>query len=93
MLLGYGLVWGWTMNTLLDLYHLEPFASWRAYQRERGMSPWWDIVDWIGGWPYECATPDAALRFYGDRRFVLRKLVIRQSHGCNEFIFARQSES
>jgi 2-polyprenyl-3-methyl-5-hydroxy-6-metoxy-1,4-benzoquinol methylase len=93
LLLGYGLVWGWTMNTLLDLYHLRPFVSWHAYQRERGMSPWRDVVDWIGGWPYECATPDAVLRFYRDRRFVLRNLVTRQSHGCNEFVFAKQSKS
>jgi 2-polyprenyl-6-hydroxyphenyl methylase/3-demethylubiquinone-9 3-methyltransferase len=77
------------MNTLLDLYHLNPFATWRAYQGERGMSPWWDIVDWIGGWPYEYATPDAVIRFYRSRRFVLQNLVTRQGHGCNEFVFVK----
>lgn len=91
VLLAYGLVHGWGITTLLDFYHLRPFASWRQYGRERGMSPWWDVVDWIGGWPYEVATPEAIFRFYRDRGFTLQNLVTRQGYGCNEFVFVKKA--
>lgn len=88
-LLTLGLVRAWGLTTLLDFYHLRPFASWRQYHRERGMSPWWDVVDWIGGWPFEVATPEAIFRFYRDRGFALQNLVTRQGYGCNEFVFVK----
>lgn len=90
-LLAYGWVHAWGVAILLDFYHLRPFATWRAYHAERGMSPWWDVVDWIGGWPYETATPEAIFRFYRDRGFVLEELVTRQGRGCNEFVFRKTS--
>jgi 2-polyprenyl-6-hydroxyphenyl methylase/3-demethylubiquinone-9 3-methyltransferase len=88
-LLIYGWIHAWGMNTLLDFYHLRPFASWRAYKEARGMSPWWDVVDWIGGWPFEVATPEAIFRFYRDRGFRLQELVTRQGYVCNEFVFVK----
>lgn len=91
VLLAYGLVRAWGMTTLLDFYHLRPFASWRAYSKERGMSPWRDVVDWIGGWPFEVASPEAVFRFYRDRGFLLQELVTRQGYGCNEFVFVKQT--
>ncbi len=91
LLLTYGLMRAWGLTILLDLYHLTPFASWRTYHKERGMSPWWDVVDWIGGWPYEVATPEAVFRFYRDRGFVLQNMVTRQGIGCNEFVFVRET--
>lgn len=92
ILLAYGLVQVWGVTTVLDFYHLRPLASWRAYGKERGMSPWRDVVDWIGGWPFEVASPEAIFRFYHERGFVLRELVTRQGLGCNEFVFLRQTE-
>ena len=89
ILLAYGLVQAWGMTTLLDIYHLRPFASWKAYAKERGMSPWRDVIDWIGGWPFEVATPEAIFRFYRDRGFCLQELVTRQGYGCNEFVFQK----
>jgi len=91
LLLGYGWYKGWAISTLLDFYHLKPFASWKAYKKERGMSPWWDVVDWVGGWPFEVATPEAIFRFYRDHGFALRELVTRQGYGCNEFVFVKTS--
>ena len=89
-LLTLGLMRAWGISILLDFKHLRPFASWRQYHRERGMSPWWDVVDWIGGWPFEVATPDAIFKFYRDRGFVLCNLITRQGYGCNEFVFLRK---
>lgn len=89
LLLGYGLVRMWGRTTVRDLCRMQPLKSWKQYSRDRGMSPWYDVVDWIGGWPYEVATPDAVLRFYRQRGFRLHDLVTRQGHGCNEFLFVR----
>jgi 2-polyprenyl-6-hydroxyphenyl methylase/3-demethylubiquinone-9 3-methyltransferase len=87
--LAFGLLRAWGISTLLDFAHLRPFASWRQYQNERGMSPWWDVVDWIGGWPFEVATPEAVFNFYRDRGFDLRRLLTQQGYGCNEFVFSK----
>jgi 2-polyprenyl-6-hydroxyphenyl methylase/3-demethylubiquinone-9 3-methyltransferase len=89
-LLTYGLLHAWALPTAIDFYHLRPFSSWRHYVKERGMSPWRDVVDWIGGWPFEVATPEAIFDFLRDRGFVLQRLVTRQGLGCNEFVFIKQ---
>ena len=39
--------------------------SWTQYRSSRGMSRWHDLVDWVGGYPFEVALsgspPSAAL--------------------------------
>ena len=42
-------------STLKDLLRGQPFESWRNAGRERGMSPWRDLIDWVGGYPFEVA--------------------------------------
>jgi 2-polyprenyl-3-methyl-5-hydroxy-6-metoxy-1,4-benzoquinol methylase len=57
---------------------------------QRGMSYWHDLVDWIGGFPFEVAGPDRVFRFYRDRGFTLRQLkTVSGSIACNEYVFAR----
>jgi len=82
-------IWGWP--SLLDLRHLRPFRSWRDYRAERGMSAWHDLIDWVGGYPFEVATPDAVFDCLSKRGFTLRRLITRQGKGCNEFMFTRDS--
>ncbi len=54
------------------------------------MSMWYDIVDWVGGYPYETATPDEIFDFYRARGFSLRRLKSGGvGLGCNEFVFER----
>jgi hypothetical protein len=36
---------------------------WRNEGKERGMSPWRDLIDWVGGLPFEVAKPEAILDF------------------------------
>ena len=63
---------------------------WTRYQSVRGMSRWHDIVDWVGGYPFEVATPEAVFEFCLDRGFSLRKLrTCGGKMGCNEFVFRR----
>lgn len=57
---------------------------------ERGMSLWHDMIDWIGGYPFEVAKPEAIFTFYYDEGFSLTKLkTCGGRQGCNEFVFLK----
>jgi 2-polyprenyl-6-hydroxyphenyl methylase/3-demethylubiquinone-9 3-methyltransferase len=59
-----------------------------AERSTRGMSYWHDIIDWIGGYPFEVAKPEEIFNFYRDRGFVLRQLkTVAGGIACNEFVF------
>ncbi|MDX1967800.1 MAG: class I SAM-dependent methyltransferase [Planctomycetaceae bacterium] len=61
-----------------------------ASQRRRGMLFWYDLVDWIGGYPFEVSTPEGVFRFVRDRGFTLVDLTTCGGGlGCNEFVFRR----
>jgi len=61
---------------------------WKA--GERGMSPWHDWIDWLGGFPFEVAKPEEIFSFLRSRGFTLQKLVTRLGHlGNNEYVFRR----
>lgn len=38
------------------------------------MSPWWDVVDWVGGYPFEVAKPEEIFDSYRQRGYRLEKL-------------------
>jgi 2-polyprenyl-6-hydroxyphenyl methylase/3-demethylubiquinone-9 3-methyltransferase len=64
--------------------------SWTEYRRRRGMSRWHDILDWVGGYPYEFATPDAIFDFYRERGFTLTRMACGGvGLGCNELVFQK----
>jgi 2-polyprenyl-3-methyl-5-hydroxy-6-metoxy-1,4-benzoquinol methylase len=71
---------------------VEYLRSWRAVG-ERGMNRWRNIVDWVGGYPYETATPEEIFDFYSDRGFRLVTLKCGGvGLGCNEFVFIREQQ-
>jgi 2-polyprenyl-6-hydroxyphenyl methylase/3-demethylubiquinone-9 3-methyltransferase len=92
-LLAYGFVHFWGRTCLIELLSMKPMASWRAYITSRGMSPWHDLVDWMGGFPYEPATPDAVFDFCRKHGFTLQRLITRQGTGNNEFVFQKSTET
>ncbi len=54
----------------------------------RGMHRWYDLVDWVGGWPFEVASPGEIVDFMHARSFRLVKLrTVGGKLGCNEFVF------
>jgi SAM-dependent methyltransferase len=57
----------------------------------RGMSWWHNLVDWVGGYPFEVARPDEVFDFYRARGFTLSRLVLSPGWGCNEYVFRRES--
>jgi 2-polyprenyl-6-hydroxyphenyl methylase/3-demethylubiquinone-9 3-methyltransferase len=81
------------VRSVLLLRPLEYLHSWTRYAERRGMSRWHDIVDWVGGYPYEVATPEEIFDFYQARGFRLLHLKCGGvGLGCNEFVFVRERE-
>jgi 2-polyprenyl-6-hydroxyphenyl methylase/3-demethylubiquinone-9 3-methyltransferase len=68
----------------------EYVRSWTQYNHNRGMNKWRDIVDWVGGYPYEAAKPDVIFDFYRKRGFTLTRLKCLGGLGCNEFVFTKE---
>ena len=65
--------------------------QWTEYRTRRGMNRWHDILDWVGGYPYEYATPDAIFEFYRERGFTLSRMKCGGvGLGCNEFVFEKK---
>ena len=78
-------------RALLDLLHGKPFHTLRTYIRRRGMSPWRDVVDWVGGYPCEVSTPASVFAAVHRRGFELRKLLSTTGIGNNHFVFERRA--
>src|SRR5262249_44441822 len=51
----------------------EYLRCWIEPNNLRGMTRWRDIVDWVGGYPYEFATPEPIFDFYQRRGFCIAK--------------------
>ena len=59
-------------------------------QTERGMDFYHDVVDWVGGYPYEYAGAAEVLRWVCRLDFeCLRFRAARVPTGCNEFVFRK----
>lgn len=58
--------------------------------RQRGMTFWYDLVDWVGGYPFEVAKPEQIFAFYRQRGFTLEQMfTCAGRHGCNEYVFRK----
>lgn len=54
----------------------------------RGMKFFTDVIDWVGGYPFEVATPARVEEYLQARGFTLMwQRVVGNRHGCNEFVF------
>jgi 2-polyprenyl-6-hydroxyphenyl methylase/3-demethylubiquinone-9 3-methyltransferase len=92
IILGPALVRLWAPRTIYDLLRGKPFYTWRHYAERsaRGMSAWRDLIDWVGGYPFEVAKPEQIFNFYRDRGFALQNMVTCGGGlGCNEFVLQR----
>lgn len=69
--------------------HGNPVSGFTRYHSRRGMSPYHDWIDWIGGYPFEVATPDEIIAFLQPRGFHLERLRTTKRLGCNELVFRR----
>jgi SAM-dependent methyltransferase len=85
----------WGPTFVRDALKGTPLRSWRAYDKGgRGMHPWRDVVDWVGGYPFEVAKPEQIFEFFRARGFELRRLkTCAGGKGCNEFVFVRSAST
>lgn len=80
----------WSLGTLRS--GENPLRAAREYRRSRGMALWTDLVDWLGGYPYEFATAEEIVRYCEDQCGLqaLRVLpALGRGTGNNQFVFER----
>jgi 2-polyprenyl-6-hydroxyphenyl methylase/3-demethylubiquinone-9 3-methyltransferase len=66
----------------------SPIREIRAYRENRGMSWWFDIVDWLGGYPYEFASAGEVFEFcHRELGMQLEYLKSVSQIGNHEFLF------
>ena len=76
--------------SMIRLQFSDYLRSWSLYQTSRGMSRWHDLVDWIGGHPFEVARPEQIFDFYRAQGYVLDRMkTCGGGVGCNEFVFTK----
>ncbi len=87
------------LRLAMTLWHTPYFFGARLLVRAltgrlrltRGMSLWYDMHDWLGGYPFEVARPEEIVSFYEERGFTLMTArTCGRRSGCNEFVFRRQ---
>jgi 2-polyprenyl-6-hydroxyphenyl methylase/3-demethylubiquinone-9 3-methyltransferase len=82
---------GWNL-IYLCVVGRNPLTFVRDYKKDRGMSWFRDVTDWLGGYPYEAATPGEVLerirRHFG---YLLIKQSINCDLGVSEFVFQAQA--
>ena len=62
-----------------------------AYKRERGMHVVTDILDWIGGYPYEYAKWKEVVEFFSERGFIASTVTPSEGTGNHQFVFVRNA--
>lgn len=69
----------------------NPATQVRTYRSKRGMDWHTDVIDWLGGLPYQYATIDEVTGFFGTRlpTFHLQKTKCATGLGNHEFLFQR----
>jgi SAM-dependent methyltransferase len=62
-------------------------------KQSRGMDFFFDVVDWVGGYPYEYASKGEVLAMVESLGFECEKFIpSKVPTGCNEFVLLRASE-
>ncbi len=94
-----GLLGRWlVLATFIPSFALRAGVKWGISGRKaalspgaRGMSVYYDWIDWLGGYPFEVAKVEELLRFGRERGFELENLRTTNRMGCNELVFRHRS--
>jgi 2-polyprenyl-6-hydroxyphenyl methylase/3-demethylubiquinone-9 3-methyltransferase len=87
------------MKWLRDLVRFKnPLRKMRGHSdKKRGMKWYYDAIDWLGGYPYESASPEEIEAFLAERGFSLRQSFKTRKRlglygtGNAEYLFARDA--
>jgi len=80
------------VNILKYTLKLKPMIAIRPlleYKKKRGMSIMHDLIDWMGGFPYEFARFEVLEQYMQVRGFALVKGKAATSLGCHEMVFRK----
>ena len=85
-------LWWIVRGFIVDVFRRKnPLTRYQEYQATRGMSVIHDWKDWLGGYPFEVASPEAVFDFCRQRGFSLGRLTTCGGRlGCNQFVFMRR---
>jgi 2-polyprenyl-6-hydroxyphenyl methylase/3-demethylubiquinone-9 3-methyltransferase len=68
----------------------NPMKRYTEYKKHRGMSRFYDFLDWWGGLPFEVASVEDVFHYFRDRGFYLKEInTVNGGSGCNEFVFKK----
>lgn len=60
--------------------------------RSRGMDAYTDLIDWVGGYPFEVSSPEKIFKIYKDKGYELEKfLTVGGGLGCNQYLLKWKS--
>lgn len=80
----------WAVKVAADTLRGDPLRRWRTNNHDiRGMDAKHDLLDWVGGYPFEVAKPEEIFEFFRQRGFSLERLSTTPGIGCNEFVFRK----
>lgn len=74
-----------------SIFLRNPLKIIRGY-KERGMNWYNDVIDWLGGYPYEFAWPHEIINHFGKKDIHCKKLTDRQGLACNEFLLVKNEK-
>jgi 2-polyprenyl-3-methyl-5-hydroxy-6-metoxy-1,4-benzoquinol methylase len=84
--------------SMIALHFIYPFSVSILYRivtgrfndpQRRGMSYWYDYLDWLGGLPFEVASAEALIEFYKKYNFTPQKSIVTRREGCSQFVFVK----
>lgn len=74
---------------LVFVRYKKPFEFLENFKKKRGMNFRNDLIDWLGGYPYEFASPEEIFDFYKNKGLSLIKMRTTNSIGNNSFLFKK----
>lgn len=93
---GYCAAPRWLQRAMIGIFYpvilaAKALVTWRnPFTMERGMDFYYNVVDWVGGYPYEYASLQELARRMEKAGFSLRwQRAANVPTGCNEQIFVR----
>lgn len=91
LILGFYLCYTMGIAALFDMMRLKnPTRRYSDKRKQRGMSYFYDAIDWVGGYPFEVARPEEIIEYFLNRGYELRKLkTVGGGLACNEFSFRK----
>lgn len=86
----------WLQKTMIGIFYPVIWLAKLIVTRknplnqERGMDFFYDIIDWLGGYPYEYATVKEINKFLDELKFRnIKTIPAEVPTGCNQFVFRR----